>query len=91
MTHYRLVFDELDTARIRPVDASSAAPLAWFRLVWVEDSNDIAAVHVYGHHELISQRSWLATRAAIPDAVAFCDTLPRVEGTGDYDWSEGAT
>lgn len=87
MTTYRLVFHGLDTARIRAEEASATAPLAWFRMVWAEGSNEITAVHVYGHHDEVRDRPWLATCASISDAVTLCDTFPT--GSGDYDWSGG--
>lgn len=89
MTSYRLAFHELDTARIRPEGTEGTAPLAWFRIVWAEAANTVTAVHGYGHHVQVRQRPWLMTRESIADAVAFCYTLPRVPGMGDYDWSGG--
>jgi len=90
VTAYRLVFEGLETARIRPEDVEQPAPLAWFRVTYVDASNKASAVHVYGHHEQVPERPWLATHESIAAAVAFCDSLPRVGGSGDYDWSEGS-
>jgi hypothetical protein len=90
VTAYRLVFQGLDTARIRPEDAGQTAPLAWFRVTYVDASNETSAVHVYGHHEHVPERPWLATHESIAAAVAFCDSLPLSGGSGDYDWSEGS-
>jgi hypothetical protein len=39
VTVYRLVFHGRDTARIRPEDAQDTAPLAWFRVMWADESN----------------------------------------------------
>jgi hypothetical protein len=89
VTAYRLVFPGLNTARIRPEDTDQTAPLAWFQVTWAEGANMTSAVHVYGHHEHVSERPWLATHASLRDAVASCDTLPRTGGDGDYDWSGG--
>jgi hypothetical protein len=89
VTSYRLVFQGLDTARIRPDDAEATAPLAWFRITWAEDANRVSTVHVYGHRDQVRERPWLSTHQSIAAAVAFCDTLPRVGGDGDYDWSGG--
>jgi hypothetical protein len=58
VTAYRLVFEGLDTARIRPEDGERTAPLAWFRVTYVDGSNETSAVHVYGHHEQVSERPW---------------------------------
>ena len=90
VAQYRLVFDGLDTARIKPADDPTSAPLAWFRLSWRPGTNEVAAVNVYGHAEHVSDRPWLSTCATIRDAVTYCDTLvPGTPVEADYDWSGG--
>lgn len=91
MTQYRLVFEETDVARIKPADDDAAAPLAWFRVMYADVSNDVRAVHVYGHAEAISDRPWLATRLSFAEAVAYCDQLPDGPREGVYDWTNGST
>ena len=90
MTQYRLVFQGTNVARIKAVDDPSAAPLAWFRVVYADAANDVIAVHVYGHAEAVSDRPWLAGRPSIAEAVAYCDELHRVSSEGSYDWNGGS-
>lgn len=90
MTQYRLVFESLDVARIKPADDPSSAPVAWLRLLWGSNAAEIAAVHVYGHAEAVGDRPWLATCGSIADAVAYCDRLPVNAPDEIYDWSGGS-
>lgn len=90
VTRYRLVFHGLDTARIKVADDPTSAPLAWFRLAWMPGTNDVEAVHVYGHAERVAERPWLSICATIRDAVTYCDILvPGTPVEADYDWSGG--
>ena len=92
MAQYRLVFQGTDVARIKRADDPSDAPLAWFRVVYADASNDVVAVHVYGHAEAVSDRSWLAACTTFEAAVEYCDQLPAGNARpGSYDWSGGST
>jgi len=84
------VFEGTNDARIRAVDDLSAAPLAWFRVVYADAANDVIAVHVYGHAEAVSDRPWRAGRSSLAEAVAFCDELHRASSEGSYDWNGGS-
>lgn len=91
MTQYRLVFEGTQVARIKPLDDPCPAPLAWFRVVYADASNDVDAVHIYGHAQAISSRPWLASCATIAAAVTYCDQLDRSSREGSYDWADGST
>ena len=90
MTQYRLVFEGTNVARIKAVDDLSAAPLAWFRVVYADAANDVIAVHVYGHAEAVGDRPWLAGRPSLAEAVAYCDEMHRGSSEGSYDWNGGS-
>jgi len=90
VTQYRLVFDDTSVARIKAISEPSAAPLAWFRVIYGAASSDVTAVHIYGHAEAINDRPWLAARASLTEAVAYCDELSPVRAEGSYDWNGGS-
>jgi hypothetical protein len=90
VSQFRFVFEGTNVARIRAVDDLSAAPLAWFRVVYADAANDVIAVHVYGHAEAVSNRPWLAGRPSLTEAVAYCDELHRVSSEGSCDWNDGS-
>lgn len=90
MTQYRLVFDDTSVARIKAVSDPSAAPLAWFRLIYGAAGSAVTAVHIYGNAEAVGDRPWLAARASIAEPVAYCDELQRVSSGGSYDWNGGS-
>jgi len=57
------VFQGTDVARIKRADDPSDAPLAWFRVVYADASNDVVAVHVYGHSEAVGSAAlWVNCR-----------------------------
>jgi len=92
VTQYRLVFEGTSVARIKRADDPSNAPLAWFRVVYGDASNDVVAVHVYGHAEAVSDRPWLAACATFAAAVEYCDQLDAENASAtSYDWSQGST
>jgi len=91
VTQYRLVFEGTDVARIKRADDPSGAPLAWFRVVYVDASNDVDTVHVYAHAEAVGDRPWLASCATIAAAVTYCDQLHSGSQAGSYDWTGGST
>ena len=91
MTQYRLVFYGTDVARIKRDDDPGDAPLAWFRVVYADATNDVAAEHIYGHAEAVSDRSWLAACATFAEAVTYYDQLHGAgDRAGSYDWTEGS-
>ena len=90
MTQYRLVFEGTDVARIKRDADLSSAPLAWFRVVYSTVSSDVTAVHIYGHAQAVKDRPWLAARASIAKAVAYCDELRPRRSEESYDSNGGS-
>lgn len=90
MTQYRLVFEGTQVARIKPLDDPCQAPLAWFRVVYADESNDVVAVHIYGHAKAVPDRPWLASCPTIAAAVAYCDHVQPGCREGTYDWASGS-
>lgn len=91
MPSYQLAFEDLEVARIRPVDSPSAAALAWFRVIWRSGTNEVERVHIYGPGAAIRDRQWLGEESSIAAAVAFCDHIERSSTDVDeYDWSGGS-
>ena len=86
------MFQGTDVARIKRADDLTDAPLAWFRVVYADASNDVVVVHVYRHAEAVSDRPWLAACATFAAAVEYCDQLDaEAVPAGSYDWSKGST
>jgi len=90
VTQYRLVFEGTDVARIKLAADLSSAPLAWFRVVYATAGSDVTAVHIYGHAQAVKDRPWLAARASIAEAVAYCDELRPRTAKESYDWNGGS-
>ena len=65
------MFQGTDVARIKRAYDPSEAPLAWFRVVYADASNDVLAVHVYGHNEAVGDRPWLAACATLAAAMEY--------------------
>lgn len=82
--------------RVRRPESHSDQPLAWMRVTWAPQREDVPYEHtitrvdLYSHAATVPERTWLASAPTLAKALALCDDLhePQLRPPGAaYNWA----